>query len=121
MDATHLLAGLARSSFPRSAAYDPVWLLDNMMGPCSVWLTEALALQVTLAPGSRVVDVGCGKAMSSIFLAREFGVQVTAVDCGSAHRTISSESTPPASPTWSDRCTPMRRAWNCRPPASMQL
>ena len=80
MDATHLLAGLARSSFPRSAAYDPVWLLDNMMGPCSVWLTEALALQLTLAPGSRVVDLGCGKAMSSIFLAREFGVQVTAVD-----------------------------------------
>ena len=28
----------------------------------------------------RVMDLGCGKAMSSIFLAREFGARVEAVD-----------------------------------------
>lgn len=50
------------------------------MGPCSVWLTEALTSRMPLERGSNVVDLGCGKAMSSVFLAREFGVRVTAAD-----------------------------------------
>jgi SAM-dependent methyltransferase len=33
-----------------------------------------------LQPGMRVLDLGCGRASSSIFLHREFGVQVWAVD-----------------------------------------
>ena len=33
-----------------------------------------------LRPGMRVLDLGCGRAMSSIFLHREFGVQVWAAD-----------------------------------------
>ena len=40
------------------------------------WLTEALDLR----PGMRVLDLGCGRASSSIFLHREFGVQVWATD-----------------------------------------
>ncbi len=33
-----------------------------------------------LKPGMRILDLGCGKAVSSIFFAREFGVHVTAAD-----------------------------------------
>jgi cyclopropane fatty-acyl-phospholipid synthase-like methyltransferase len=33
-----------------------------------------------LKPGMRVLDLGCGRAASSIFLRREFGVQVWATD-----------------------------------------
>ena len=33
-----------------------------------------------LRPGMRVLDLGCGRAISSIFLAREFSVQVWATD-----------------------------------------
>jgi cyclopropane fatty-acyl-phospholipid synthase-like methyltransferase len=33
-----------------------------------------------LQPGMRVLDLGCGTALSSIFLAKEFGVQVWATD-----------------------------------------
>jgi ubiquinone/menaquinone biosynthesis C-methylase UbiE len=33
-----------------------------------------------LKPGMRVLDMGCGTAMSSIFLAKEFGLQVWATD-----------------------------------------
>lgn len=33
-----------------------------------------------LRPGMKVLDLGCGRAMSSIFLRREFGVQVWATD-----------------------------------------
>ncbi|NKB68454.1 MAG: methyltransferase domain-containing protein [Candidatus Latescibacteria bacterium] len=50
------------------------------MGPNVLWLAEALSQVVELRPGMRVLDLGCGKAMSSIFLAREFGVQVWATD-----------------------------------------
>lgn len=80
MDRAYVLARLARASFPRAAAQDPSWLLEDMMGPCSVWLAEALGARMQVAPRSSVVDIGCGKAMSSLFLAREFDVDVTAVD-----------------------------------------
>ena len=33
-----------------------------------------------IEPGMKVLDLGCGKAMSSIFLAREFRVSVWATD-----------------------------------------
>jgi cyclopropane fatty-acyl-phospholipid synthase-like methyltransferase len=66
--------------FPRSARYDPEWALANLMGPNVLWLTESLTDVLELRPGMRVLDLGCGKAISSIFLAREFGVQVWATD-----------------------------------------
>jgi cyclopropane fatty-acyl-phospholipid synthase-like methyltransferase len=71
---------LSLSQFPRSAAYDIGWLAENEMGPSSTWLAEFLAEAIDLQPGMKVMDLGCGKAMSSIFLAKEFGVQVWAVD-----------------------------------------
>src|SRR4029077_1716190 len=67
-------------AFPRSAAYDPRWVAENMMGPNVLWLTESLGEVLPLEPGARVLDLGCGRALSSIFLAREFGVQVWAAD-----------------------------------------
>lgn len=71
---------LTLDAFPRSAAYNPRWVLENLMGPNVLWLTEALSQRMDLQPGMRVLDMGCGKAISSIFLAREFGVQVWAND-----------------------------------------
>ncbi len=66
--------------FPRSSAYDPEWVLSNQMGPNALWLTESLCERMTLTPGMRVLDMGCGAAMSSIFLAKEYGVRVWAND-----------------------------------------
>src|SRR5690606_7747158 len=63
-----------------AASYPPHWLIDNAMGPNPLWLTETLAAAMTLTPGMRVLDLGCGKAITSIFLAREYGVQVWAAD-----------------------------------------
>ena len=37
-------------------------------------------LRLGLRPGMRVLDLGCGRASSSIFLRREYGVQVWATD-----------------------------------------
>jgi cyclopropane fatty-acyl-phospholipid synthase-like methyltransferase len=66
--------------FPRSAKYDLSWVAANQMGPNSLWLAEALCEMMDLKPGMRVLDLGCGKAITSVFLAKEFGVQVWAAD-----------------------------------------
>jgi cyclopropane fatty-acyl-phospholipid synthase-like methyltransferase len=71
---------LKPTEFPRSASYDPEWALENLMGPNVLWLAESLSEVMDLQPGMRVLDLGCGKAVSSIFLAKEFGVQVWSTD-----------------------------------------
>jgi SAM-dependent methyltransferase len=69
--------------FPRSSAYHPEWLIANASGGANaLWLTEWLTESMELRPGMRVLDLGCGLAASSIFLRREFGVQVWATDFG---------------------------------------
>jgi SAM-dependent methyltransferase len=75
-----LAARLSIDAFPRSASYDPEWMLENAMGPNPVWLAEALSQVMDLQPGMRVMDLGCGRATSSIFLAQEFRLQVWATD-----------------------------------------
>lgn len=66
--------------YPRSAHFDPGWQLDNAMGTNPCWLSEALFEQMRLRPGMRALDLGCGRGVSSIFLAKEYGLQVWAAD-----------------------------------------
>jgi cyclopropane fatty-acyl-phospholipid synthase-like methyltransferase len=75
-----IVRALTLEQYPRAAAYDPVWVLENQMGQNVLWQTEALCQVMDLQPGMRVLDMGCGRAVSSIFLAKEFGVEVWAVD-----------------------------------------
>ena len=75
-----LAAMLSVERFPRSSKYDPEWVVENEMGPNALWLAEWLCRDMELRPGMRVLDMGCGRAMSSIFLAREFDLQVWAND-----------------------------------------
>ena len=68
-------------NFPRSSQYHPDWVVASVSGGAnSLWLTEWLTSALDLRPGMRVLDLGCGRAASSIFLRREFGVQVWATD-----------------------------------------
>ena len=71
---------LDKPEFPRSRTYDQDWVLDNQMGPNALWLIEWLSDELSLQPGMRVLDLGCGRALSSIYLAREYGVKVWATD-----------------------------------------
>jgi SAM-dependent methyltransferase len=67
--------------FPRASRYDPDWVLASASGGANaLWLAEWLAEAIELRAGMRVLDLGCGRAMSSVFLHREFGAQVWAVD-----------------------------------------
>ena len=67
--------------FPRSSAYHPDWILASVSGGAnSLRLTEWLTEKLELRAGMRVLDLGCGRAASAIFLTHEFGVQVWATD-----------------------------------------
>ena len=72
---------LLSDRFPRASRYNPDWLIASISGGAnSLWLAEWLSEVIELKPGMRVLDLGCGRAAQSIFLAREFGVQVWAAD-----------------------------------------
>jgi SAM-dependent methyltransferase len=72
---------LSSNQFPRASQYHPEWLIAGVSGGANaLWLAEWLSSALELRPGMRVLDLGCGRAASSIFLRREFGVQVWAVD-----------------------------------------
>ena len=72
---------LTSDRFPRALAYNPEWLMASVSGAANpLWMTEWLAEALELRPGMRVLDLGCGRAASSVFLRREFGVQVWATD-----------------------------------------
>jgi cyclopropane fatty-acyl-phospholipid synthase-like methyltransferase len=66
--------------FPRASRYDLAWAEANSLGENVLYFAESLCNVLPLRPGMRVLDLGCGHAISSIFLAREFGVTVWAVD-----------------------------------------
>ncbi|MEQ1827521.1 MAG: methyltransferase domain-containing protein [Pirellula sp.] len=72
---------LIAAEFPRSNSYNPGWIVEGASGGAnSLWLAEWLASGLDLRPGMNILDLGCGRASSSIFLAREFDVTVWAVD-----------------------------------------
>src|SRR5262245_32462327 len=72
---------LISDRFPRASRYHPDWVVAGMGSASNaLWLTEWLCEALDLRPGMRVLDLGCGRAISSIFLRREFGVQVWATD-----------------------------------------
>ncbi|RDE15413.1 MAG: SAM-dependent methyltransferase [Candidatus Thorarchaeota archaeon] len=71
---------LKNPKYPRTAKYDPEWLVGLDMGCPTFWLLERLCEAMELRPGMRVLDLGCGKAGGSIFLAKEYGLQVWAAD-----------------------------------------
>ncbi len=68
------------AAFPRTSRYDLEWVSRNSLGENALAQAEALSRFIPFGPRTRVLDLGCGRAISSIFLAREFGAQVWAAD-----------------------------------------
>ena len=60
--------------------FDDGLVMDNMMGPNSLRIIEEMTREFDLKEGMRVLDLGCGKGLTSIYLARKFGVTVYATD-----------------------------------------
>jgi len=66
--------------YTKTEKYDSKWISDNWMGPHPLWLLEELCENLDLCPGMKVLDMGCGKGITSVFLAKEYGVTVFAND-----------------------------------------
>jgi cyclopropane fatty-acyl-phospholipid synthase-like methyltransferase len=60
--------------------FDDEFIMDNMMGPNAVRIIEEMTRELDLKEGVRILDLGCGKGLTSIYLARKFGVTVYATD-----------------------------------------
>lgn len=106
--------------YPRSSQYDARWAVENQMGPNALWLLEWLAPALgldALRPCARVLDLGCGRAMTSIFLAREFHAQVTAADLWVKPDDNARRIAEGGSPTACCPCTP--RPMNCPSPRAV--
>ncbi len=67
-------------NYPLAGKYDSKLVEENLMGPNALYLLEEVCSHLSLRPGMRVLDMGCGKGLTSIFLAREFRVTVFAND-----------------------------------------
>lgn len=66
--------------YPRSRKYGTAAFMSRLSGPNPIKLTEELLENSALRQGSVVCDLGCGKGLTSVFLAKEYGLKVYAVD-----------------------------------------
>ena len=69
-----------RNEYPELAGYSIDQIYDGKMGPGGLYLATQMIRRLKLAPGMRVLDLGCGRGATSIFLAKACGVTVVAVD-----------------------------------------
>ena len=60
--------------------YKELFSKEYLMGPNSVRLLEEMLEKYPLERGMRVLDLGCGKGLTSLFLAKEADVNVFATD-----------------------------------------
>lgn len=60
--------------------YKELFSKEYLMGPNSVRLLEEMLEKYPLEQGIRVLDLGCGKGLTSLFLAKEADVNVFATD-----------------------------------------
>ena len=66
--------------YVKSKKYQSPELLRKIMGPNPVKLEEELLLHHQIPAGALVCDLGSGQGLTSVFLAREYGFHVYAVD-----------------------------------------
>ena len=71
-----------RSQYPELASYsrDEIYGNGDRMAPGGLYLAARMTRSMNLKPGDVVLDLGCGRGDSSIFLAQHFGVKVVSID-----------------------------------------
>jgi len=69
-----------KDTYPKAGILSKKELYAHAMGPGTLYLAEKIAERMELSPGMRLLDFGCGNAITSLFLTREYGVQVVAAD-----------------------------------------
>ena len=69
-----------RAEYSELAAYTREEIYKDCMGGGALYLAAKMDRTIQLEEGDTVLDLGCGKGETSIFLARHHGVRVVAVD-----------------------------------------
>jgi SAM-dependent methyltransferase len=76
------------ADYPELAGYTREQIYDETIGGGALYLAARMVRTMTLKPGDVVLDLGCGKGATCIFLARHFGVKVIAVDLWTSASTL---------------------------------
>ncbi|MGE5398014.1 MAG: SAM-dependent methyltransferase [Chitinophagales bacterium] len=63
-----------------SQKYNMDFIKENIMGPNPIKLAEELLTLHPISQNSVVLDLGCGRGVTSVFMAKEYGLQVFAAD-----------------------------------------
>ena len=66
--------------YQKTRRYNQEFISKNLMGPNAMMLLEEMTKYFNLKSGMRILDLGCGTGLTSIFLAKEYGVKVIAYD-----------------------------------------
>lgn len=66
--------------YPELQGYTRDEIYEDCLGGGALYLAAKMARNLRLNPGDIVLDLGCGKGTTSVFLARHFGAWVVAVD-----------------------------------------
>jgi len=67
-------------NYHHTEKYDKHFLSQNFMGPNAILMLDEITQSIELKKEMRVLDLGCGTGLTSVFLAKEYGVQTFAVD-----------------------------------------
>jgi SAM-dependent methyltransferase len=68
------------ADYPELAGYTCEQVYEETLGGGGLYLAVKMLRTMDLQPGDIVLDLGCGKGTTSLYLAQRFGVQVVAVD-----------------------------------------
>jgi SAM-dependent methyltransferase len=79
-DIAHTLRSPNRDHYPELGDYSRDAIYEDSMGGGALYLAAQITRGMAFQPGEIVLDLGCGRGSTSIFLARHFGVRVVAVD-----------------------------------------
>ena len=69
-----------RANYPELDGYSRNDIYHDFFGGGGLYLAVRMLRLMHLQPGQKVLDLGCGKGESSVFMAKHYGVHVTALD-----------------------------------------